>query len=149
MRILDCLGAMEPSWVREQMISQILQPVHKEGMVWIILTCLPHSFFNQIPPQPPFAKGGERGIFNPHSAIYIPHSKRGSNSIDSELPVSPDFALGQFPIGDPEDFTKDLLSNLLNGFISSNNLTRIDIHVILHLRIEIGIAGDFNHRSNR
>jgi len=36
MRILDCLGAMELSWVREQMISQILQPVHKEGIGFII-----------------------------------------------------------------------------------------------------------------
>src|SRR4030043_120750 len=149
MRILACLGAMEPSWVTEQMISQILQPVHKEGMVWIILTCLPHSFFNQIPPQPPFAKGGKGGIFIPQSAIYIPHSKRGSNSVNGKLPVPPDFALCQFPIGDPEDLTKNFLSNLLNGFISSDNLTRIDIHVILHLRIEVRIAGDFNHRSNR
>ena len=131
---------MELSWVREQMISQILQPVHRGGMIWIILTCWPYLFFDQIPPQPPsvasrtdFAKGGKKGIFNPHSAIYIPHSERRSNAIDGELPVSPDFALGQFPIGDPEDFTKDFLPNLLNGFISGDNLTRIDIHIILHL----------------
>jgi hypothetical protein len=35
-RILDCLGAMEFSWVREQMISQMRQPVHKEEMGFII-----------------------------------------------------------------------------------------------------------------
>jgi len=36
MRTLDCLGAMALSWVREQMISQMRQPVHKLGMVLII-----------------------------------------------------------------------------------------------------------------
>ena len=43
MRILDRLGAMELSWVREQMISQILQPVQREGKVFMIFV-YSHNF---------------------------------------------------------------------------------------------------------